>query len=106
MRHRCKSVVNFELMSRPPDSRAPTNPWPEWPRVFGVDYGHAEVPITSLSLSLSLSLSRFPYSFSCRGWSFPLCLYCTALPQIVFCSLCLPLAHTLFLTVSLTSLAL
>jgi len=43
MRHRCKSIVNFELMARPPDSRAPTNPWPEWPKVFGVDYGHAEV---------------------------------------------------------------
>lgn len=23
--------------------RAPDNPWPQWPRVFGVDYGHAEV---------------------------------------------------------------
>uniref|UniRef100_A0A7R9UB96 4Fe-4S ferredoxin-type domain-containing protein n=1 Tax=Pinguiococcus pyrenoidosus TaxID=172671 RepID=A0A7R9UB96_9STRA len=43
MRHRCKSVVNFELMPRPPDSRAPGNEWPQWPKVFGVDYGHAEV---------------------------------------------------------------
>lgn len=43
MRHRCKSVVNFELMKRPPEQRAVGNPWPQWPRVFGVDYGHAEV---------------------------------------------------------------
>jgi glutamate synthase (NADPH/NADH) small chain len=43
MRHRCKSVVNFELMPQPPMERAPENPWPQWPRVFGVDYGHAEV---------------------------------------------------------------
>lgn len=43
MRHRCKSVTNFELMPQPPMERAPDNPWPEWPRVFGVDYGHAEV---------------------------------------------------------------
>mmetsp|Transcript_20232 Transcript_20232/g.18366 ORF Transcript_20232/g.18366 Transcript_20232/m.18366 type:complete len:558 (+) Transcript_20232:45-1718(+) len=43
VRHRCKSVVNFELMPRPPDARSPTNPWPSWPRVFGTDYGHAEV---------------------------------------------------------------
>jgi len=43
MRHRCKSVTNFELMPQPPMSRAPDNPWPQWPRVFGVDYGHAEV---------------------------------------------------------------
>jgi len=43
MRHRCKSIVNFELMPRPPDGRSGDNPWPEWPRVYGVDYGHAEV---------------------------------------------------------------
>ena len=43
MRHRCKSVVNFELMAQPPRGRAQSNPWPEWPKVFGVDYGHAEV---------------------------------------------------------------
>jgi glutamate synthase (NADPH) small chain len=42
MRHRCKSVTNFELMPQPPMERAPNNPWPQWPRVFGVDYGHAE----------------------------------------------------------------
>ena len=23
-------------------TRSENNPWPEWPRVFGVDYGHAE----------------------------------------------------------------
>jgi NAD(P)H-dependent glutamate synthase small subunit len=43
VRHRCKSVVNLELMPRPPDSRNASNPWPQWPRIFGVDYGHAEV---------------------------------------------------------------
>lgn len=43
MRHKCKSIVNLELMPRPPDERGATNPWPEWPRVYGVDYGHAEV---------------------------------------------------------------
>ena len=43
MRHRCKSIVNFELMAQPPESRSPTNPWPEWPKVYGVDYGHDEV---------------------------------------------------------------
>jgi NADPH-dependent glutamate synthase beta subunit-like oxidoreductase len=43
MRHRCKSIVNFELMPCPPSERSGSNPWPEWPRVFGVDYGHAEV---------------------------------------------------------------
>ena len=43
MRHRCRSMVNFELLPQPPDARAPNNPWPEWPKIFGVDYGHGEV---------------------------------------------------------------
>lgn len=43
MRHRCKSITNFELMPQPPPERADSNPWPEYPRVYGVDYGHAEV---------------------------------------------------------------
>ncbi len=43
MRHGCKSLVNFELLPEPPEHRAPGNPWPEWPRIFRVDYGHAEV---------------------------------------------------------------
>jgi glutamate synthase (NADPH/NADH) small chain len=43
MRHGCLDLVNFELLSRPPAERTPDNPWPEWPRIFRVDYGHAEV---------------------------------------------------------------
>jgi len=42
LRHKCKSVINFELMDPPPESRAEGNPWPQWPRVFRVDYGHSE----------------------------------------------------------------
>ncbi|XP_024516179.1 glutamate synthase 1 [NADH], chloroplastic isoform X1 [Selaginella moellendorffii] len=42
VRHGCKSVVNLELLPQPPATRAPGNPWPQWPRVFRVDYGHAE----------------------------------------------------------------
>ncbi|MEX0716489.1 MAG: glutamate synthase subunit beta, partial [Planctomycetaceae bacterium] len=42
LRHGCRSLVNFEIVPRPPDHRAPDNPWPQWPRVFRVDYGHAE----------------------------------------------------------------
>ncbi len=43
LRHGCASVVNFELLDRPPAERAANNPWPQWPRVFRVDYSHAEV---------------------------------------------------------------
>jgi glutamate synthase (NADPH/NADH) small chain len=43
MRHGCKSLVNFEIVPTPPAERATNNPWPQWPRIFRVDYGHAEV---------------------------------------------------------------
>ena len=42
IRHGCNSVVNFELFPKPPGDRADNNPWPEWPRIFRVDYGHEE----------------------------------------------------------------
>ncbi|KAL8151255.1 hypothetical protein V2J09_021063 [Rumex salicifolius] len=42
IRHGCSSVVNLELLPEPPKTRAPGNPWPQWPRVFRVDYGHQE----------------------------------------------------------------
>ena len=29
-------------MPRPPDERAPDNPWPEWPKVYKMDYGQEE----------------------------------------------------------------
>jgi glutamate synthase (NADPH/NADH) small chain len=42
LRHGCRSVVNFELLDRPPTARAADNPWPQWPRVFRLDYSHEE----------------------------------------------------------------
>lgn len=42
LRHGCKSLVNFEIMPRPPAERAENNPWPTWPVIFRVDYGHEE----------------------------------------------------------------
>ncbi|CAK7324155.1 unnamed protein product [Dovyalis caffra] len=42
IRHGCSSIVNLELLPVPPRTRAPSNPWPQWPRVFRVDYGHQE----------------------------------------------------------------
>ena len=35
-------MVNFELFPKPPEDRAANNPWPLWPRIYRVDYGHAE----------------------------------------------------------------
>ena len=42
LRHGCKSLINFELLPRPPEERAANNPWPLWPKIYRVDYGHAE----------------------------------------------------------------
>ena len=43
VRHGCQSLLNFELLDQPPEKRGPDNPWPEWPRILRVDYGHEEV---------------------------------------------------------------
>jgi glutamate synthase (NADPH/NADH) small chain len=42
LRHGCKSLIQLELLSRPPDDRAADNPWPQWPKIFRVDYGQEE----------------------------------------------------------------
>ncbi|KAA3660861.1 MAG: glutamate synthase subunit beta, partial [Calditrichaeota bacterium] len=42
LRHGCKSVTQFEILSKPPLQRPADNPWPEWPRIFRVDYGQEE----------------------------------------------------------------
>ena len=42
VRHGATSVVNFELLPKPPPGRADNNPWPQWPKIYRVDYGHAE----------------------------------------------------------------
>jgi glutamate synthase (NADPH/NADH) small chain len=34
IRHRAKSVVQLELLPKPPLARMPQNPWPEWPLVL------------------------------------------------------------------------
>jgi len=42
LRHGCTSMVNFELLPQPPEMRADDNPWPQWPKIYRVDYGHEE----------------------------------------------------------------
>ena len=37
-----KSGVQLEMMPKPPETRTPGNPWPEWPRVLKTDYGQEE----------------------------------------------------------------
>ncbi len=42
IRQGCRSVTQLEIMPRPPQERGADNPWPEWPKVFLVDYGQEE----------------------------------------------------------------
>ena len=42
MRQGCRTLTQFEIMSKPPTERAADNPWPEWPRVYKTDYGQEE----------------------------------------------------------------
>jgi glutamate synthase (NADPH) small chain len=42
MRHGCKSLVQIEILPKPPPDRAADNPWPEWPKVYKLDYGQEE----------------------------------------------------------------
>lgn len=42
LRHGCKSLVNFEVVPQPPETRSDDNPWPTWPKILRTDYGHEE----------------------------------------------------------------
>lgn len=45
LRQGAKSITTFEILPTPPNKRAEDNPWPQWPKVFRVDYGHEEVRV-------------------------------------------------------------
>jgi glutamate synthase (NADPH/NADH) small chain len=42
VRHSCNSLVQIEILPKPPGDRAQDNPWPEWPKVYRLDYGQEE----------------------------------------------------------------
>ncbi|MFM7617642.1 MAG: glutamate synthase subunit beta [Actinomycetes bacterium] len=41
-RHGAASVHQFEIMPRPPDTRAESTPWPQWPLMFRTSSAHEE----------------------------------------------------------------
>jgi glutamate synthase (NADPH/NADH) small chain len=45
LRQGCNSVIQLEIMPKPPLERQPDNPWPEWPKTFKVDYGQEEAAL-------------------------------------------------------------
>ncbi|MEL6159585.1 MAG: glutamate synthase small subunit [Cyanobacteria bacterium J06623_5] len=42
IRQGCKSINQLEIMPKPPEIRAASNPWPEWPKIYRLDYGQEE----------------------------------------------------------------
>ena len=42
LRHGCKTLTNFEILPELPSERMDNNPWPLFPRIYKVDYGHEE----------------------------------------------------------------
>ncbi|NTV07404.1 MAG: glutamate synthase subunit beta [Chlorobium limicola] len=42
LRQGCKSVIQLEIMPKPSLERQLDNPWPEWPKIYKVDYGQEE----------------------------------------------------------------
>lgn len=45
LRQGAKTITSFEILPTPPEQRGKDNPWPQFPRVFKVDYGHEEVSL-------------------------------------------------------------
>jgi glutamate synthase (NADPH/NADH) small chain len=50
-RQGCASVHQFEIVPRPPDSRMPTNPWPQWSNIFRVSSAHEEGGVREYSIN-------------------------------------------------------
>ncbi|MBY0523598.1 MAG: glutamate synthase subunit beta [Gemmataceae bacterium] len=42
LRHGCRSLLQLEIVPMPPLERAADNPWPQWPKVYKLDYGQEE----------------------------------------------------------------
>ena len=42
MRHGCRSLVQLEILPKPPLVRSADNPWPQWPKIYRLDYGQEE----------------------------------------------------------------
>ena len=42
IRQRARTVTQLEILPRPPLSRAPGNPWPEWPKILRTASSHEE----------------------------------------------------------------
>merc|ERR1712216_110441 len=55
VRHGATSVVNFELLPKPPQARADNNPWPQWPKIYRVTMATQRVRRPSVRIPASFS---------------------------------------------------
>ncbi|HLX59932.1 MAG TPA: glutamate synthase subunit beta [Planctomycetota bacterium] len=49
-RQGAKSIKQYELLPRPPDARAPNNPWPQWANIFRSSSAHEECECRDFSI--------------------------------------------------------
>ncbi len=45
LRHKCKSLTQFVVYPKVPKDRPANNPWPEFPKVYQIDYGQEEAKV-------------------------------------------------------------
>ncbi|MBV8075122.1 MAG: glutamate synthase subunit beta, partial [Planctomycetaceae bacterium] len=50
-RHGCQSVHQFEIVPHPPETRTPTNPWPQWSNIFRASSAHEEGGVREYSIN-------------------------------------------------------
>jgi NADPH-dependent glutamate synthase beta subunit-like oxidoreductase len=63
--------VNFEVVPQSPPTRSTNNPWPQWPRIHRVDYGHAEATaLFDYSLDPNKTLRDDPREFAIQTIEF------------------------------------
>ena len=55
MRHGCKSLVQIEIMQKPPIDRDDDNPWPEWPKVYKWTTARKKPPQSSAPIRARIS---------------------------------------------------
>jgi len=67
-RQGASSVTSFELLPRPPDERAPTNPWPAWPLIFRSSSSHDEGGVRDFAVMTKrlLGIERVEALEACR----------------------------------------
>lgn len=59
LRQGASSVVNFELLSQPPESRAADNPWPQWSRILRISSSVEEMRVMGGDVHYELMTTGF-----------------------------------------------